>query len=272
MILITAHLKELFCWWQCSDRFIISLSPHLHTPLSLFSPSLISLVVSVHHVYWLTTSFLLEEGCRKARLGVWLRVLLTGRFWLGSEPRADKCSTFKAWSRPKCSHAYFAYCEEFFHCPSFDLPGLFTFILFGSSPYLLTALVLNTRARKHHAVTRGHTHTRTHASTHWSSTPAQRCEEYLSRYPWRVPTEHKWVPKDVFLCIDTNNNKKKSSAWSREEPTMTTNGRQTTITTKTWSIIPASLHVGRKWPHRECLLQLPDFSLLDIQHARSSLQ
>ena len=36
-----------------SDRYIISLSPHFHTP-SPFSPSLISLMVSVdvkHHVY-----------------------------------------------------------------------------------------------------------------------------------------------------------------------------------------------------------------------------
>ena len=36
--------QESFWWWQCSDRYIISLFPHRHTP---FSPSLISLVVSV---------------------------------------------------------------------------------------------------------------------------------------------------------------------------------------------------------------------------------
>ena len=43
--------QESFWWWQCSDRYIISLDPHLHTPLS---PSLISLKVSVDvklHVY-----------------------------------------------------------------------------------------------------------------------------------------------------------------------------------------------------------------------------
>ena len=41
-------MQESFWWWQCSDRFIISLFPHLHTP------SLISLMVSVdvkHHLH-----------------------------------------------------------------------------------------------------------------------------------------------------------------------------------------------------------------------------
>ena len=37
-------MQESFWWWQCSDRYIISLFPHLHTPLP---PSLISLMVSV---------------------------------------------------------------------------------------------------------------------------------------------------------------------------------------------------------------------------------
>ena len=49
-------MQESFWWWQCSDRYIISLSPHLHTTFPPFSPSLISLVVSVdvkHHVYLL---------------------------------------------------------------------------------------------------------------------------------------------------------------------------------------------------------------------------
>ena len=47
-------MQKSFWWWQCSDRFIISLSPHLHTPFPPFSPSLISRTVSVdvkHHVY-----------------------------------------------------------------------------------------------------------------------------------------------------------------------------------------------------------------------------
>ena len=46
-------MQESFWWGQCSDRYIISLSPHFHTLISLFSPSLISLMVSVdvkHHV------------------------------------------------------------------------------------------------------------------------------------------------------------------------------------------------------------------------------
>ena len=43
-------MQESFWWWQCSNRYIISLSP--------FSPSLISLMVSVdvkHHVCLLTS-------------------------------------------------------------------------------------------------------------------------------------------------------------------------------------------------------------------------
>ena len=50
-------MHESFWWWQCSDRYIVSLSPHLHAPFPPFSPSLISLMVSVdvkHHVYLLT--------------------------------------------------------------------------------------------------------------------------------------------------------------------------------------------------------------------------
>ena len=45
-------MQKSFWWWQCSDRYVISLSPHLHTP---FSPSLLSRTVPVdikHHVYF----------------------------------------------------------------------------------------------------------------------------------------------------------------------------------------------------------------------------
>ena len=47
-------MQESFWWWQCSDRYIISLFPHFPP----FFPSLISLTVSVdveHHVYLLTS-------------------------------------------------------------------------------------------------------------------------------------------------------------------------------------------------------------------------
>ena len=46
-------MQESVWWWQYSDRYIISVLPHLHTP---FFPSLISLMVSVdvkRHVYLL---------------------------------------------------------------------------------------------------------------------------------------------------------------------------------------------------------------------------
>ena len=49
-------MQKSFWWWQCSDRYIISLFPYLRSPFPLFSPSLISRTVSVHvkhHVYLL---------------------------------------------------------------------------------------------------------------------------------------------------------------------------------------------------------------------------
>ena len=48
MALIAAHLNA-YWWWQCSDRYIISPTPHLHTPFPPFSPSLISRTDSVRH-------------------------------------------------------------------------------------------------------------------------------------------------------------------------------------------------------------------------------
>ena len=67
-------MQVSFWWWQCSDRYVISLSPHLHTPVS---PSLISLMVSVDvkdHVYLLI--YLRGEilHCTE-RLAVWLLFL-----------------------------------------------------------------------------------------------------------------------------------------------------------------------------------------------------
>ena len=63
--LTSLHILMLkpFWWRQCSDRYRISLFSRLHTPFSPFSPSLISLAVSVdvkHHVYLLT--YLLVPG------------------------------------------------------------------------------------------------------------------------------------------------------------------------------------------------------------------
>ena len=49
-------MQESLWWWQCSDRYRISLFAPTSTPPPPSSPSLISLVVSVdvkHHVYFL---------------------------------------------------------------------------------------------------------------------------------------------------------------------------------------------------------------------------
>ena len=62
MALIAAHLNAevIVAVTVYSDRYIISLSPHHHTPLPLvFSPSLINLMFSVdvkHHVYFTYSS------------------------------------------------------------------------------------------------------------------------------------------------------------------------------------------------------------------------
>ena len=52
-------MQKSFWWWQCSERYAISLFCHFHTPFPTLSPSLIGLIVSVdgkHHVYLLTSS------------------------------------------------------------------------------------------------------------------------------------------------------------------------------------------------------------------------
>ena len=63
MALIAAHVNAevILVVTVYSDKYIISLSPHLHTPFPPFSPSLINLMVSVdvkHHVYLLTSGVL----------------------------------------------------------------------------------------------------------------------------------------------------------------------------------------------------------------------
>ena len=60
--LLPILMQESFWWWQCSDRYIISLFLHLHTP----SP--ISLMVSVdikHHVYLPTYITVMHHLCWK---------------------------------------------------------------------------------------------------------------------------------------------------------------------------------------------------------------
>ena len=60
-------MQKSFWWWQRSDRYVISLSPNLHTPFPPFSPSLISRTVSVdvkHHIYLLIYLNTLQIGER----------------------------------------------------------------------------------------------------------------------------------------------------------------------------------------------------------------
>ena len=61
-------MQKAFWWRQCSDRYIISLSPYLGhnpSPPSPFSPSLVSRTVSVdvkhHHVYLIPAPLALME-------------------------------------------------------------------------------------------------------------------------------------------------------------------------------------------------------------------
>ena len=57
--------------------YIISLFPHLHTPFPTFSPSLISLMVSVdvkHHVHLPTCSHIVRAGTCWYRMGAILKI------------------------------------------------------------------------------------------------------------------------------------------------------------------------------------------------------
>ena len=47
-------MQKSFWWWQCSDRYIISLSPHLNTPPLPLSPSLIWFLWTLSTIYLLT--------------------------------------------------------------------------------------------------------------------------------------------------------------------------------------------------------------------------
>ena len=111
-------MQKSFRWWQCSERYIISLFPPLHTPLPPFFPSLISLVVSVdvmHHVYLLTyqsTGRLHRTKQCKTSLFVFagsLSCFFCHPQWGTADaeinvPCDDKCSPFKAWSRNTDTH------------------------------------------------------------------------------------------------------------------------------------------------------------------------
>ena len=77
MALIAAHPNAgiILVVTVYSDRYILSLSPHLHTPVPVFSPSLINLMVFVdvkHHVE-LLTYIIVQELCESP----WLSVLTT---------------------------------------------------------------------------------------------------------------------------------------------------------------------------------------------------
>ena len=109
-------MHESFWWWQCGDRYIISLSPHLHTPFPTFSPSLICLVVSVdvkHHVYLLTLLLtsraylwttsrvsLTRVAHQESNLLIWLR--LSAR-WVNRDK--DLVATTDAHHQPVRVHA-----------------------------------------------------------------------------------------------------------------------------------------------------------------------
>ena len=85
-------MQEPFWWWQCSDRYIISLCPHLPTLFPHFSPSLLSLMVSVdikHHVYLLTseTDELVRQLITDWRQTNWRQ------FWLMRHTRSDTRSS-----------------------------------------------------------------------------------------------------------------------------------------------------------------------------------
>ena len=93
-------MQVSFWWWQCSDRYTVSLFPPLPYPFTPFSPSLISLVVSVdvkHHVYLFTWS-----ACRPVSPSTrWALVCRTRERWRASRPlraTSSPCPTTGSWS------------------------------------------------------------------------------------------------------------------------------------------------------------------------------
>ena len=77
-------MHKSFWWWQCSDRYIISIPPA--TSIPPFSPSLINLMVSVdvkHHIYLL--AWHLDRVQARSRRGRW---------WPTSLPRRDQEQDF----------------------------------------------------------------------------------------------------------------------------------------------------------------------------------
>ena len=55
----SSKVQESFWWWQCSDRYIISLFPHLHTPLPS-SPFMVSMNVKLHVFLFPAPSYLCD--------------------------------------------------------------------------------------------------------------------------------------------------------------------------------------------------------------------
>ena len=104
-------MQESFWWWQCSDRYVVSLFPHLHTPFHTFSPSIISFVVSVdvkHHVYLL----LLYHSCCFCRLFLfaaselflWLNPGLVLTPVLGAQRSNGASPCHHGWQQNDCCH------------------------------------------------------------------------------------------------------------------------------------------------------------------------
>ena len=98
-------MQKSFWWWQCSDRYIISLFPHLHTPFPLLPVPNKPLTVSVdvkHHAYLLTDSHWPEsesalrwkEGRKEGR-NLKFRFLTPGRFGV----QVQCCFTSRASTR-----------------------------------------------------------------------------------------------------------------------------------------------------------------------------
>ena len=119
MALIAAHLNaEVLWWWQCSDRYIISLSPTSISP-SPFSPSLISRTVFVERESTMFT-YLLQgrtERCafaRKQHNIAWYNVVGTAVFRL-----LNCVSTFVSfyqWNFPTALLCLFSFASSSTEC------------------------------------------------------------------------------------------------------------------------------------------------------------
>ena len=140
-------MQKSFWWWQCSNRYIISLSPHLHTPFPSSSLSLISCTVSVdvmHIVYLLAYSAGWRCEEKKSCTDTWMSeqkvYCKDGWMFVNKCPTLmclTKTTTTILWSGKKTPHFYLTFMS--IH----NWPKLFQYLSIHNWPKLFQYLSIH---------------------------------------------------------------------------------------------------------------------------------